>query len=121
MRLVLAFLFASLFIPAAPVTVQASIVTDGLRFMVQTDAPRSFYAQLDASGGATVQGPMIFQFELAAGQTFGATVPIGRGFTDGSIRVRVWASDGGVGPAAETIVDVTALPAQRVYLPLLSH
>lgn len=92
-----------------------------LTFTVQTDIPRSFYVELDTTGGATVQGPSFYLFSLKPGETFGRTITAVGGLTPGTVRVRVWASDGGEAPVAEQTVNVAARPAQRLYVPLLLH
>lgn len=111
MRLLIIALLAAL-IPSG-VTLDATMTTDGLRFVVQSDAPRHFYVQLDPVGGATIQSPIIYEFDLDAGESFGRVVSVSG---PGSVAVRVWASDGGEDPVAEQVV---VLPTRRTYLPLL--
>lgn len=108
MRLVLLALFLG-------VTLDTTLTDGNLSFVVQTDAPRSFYVQIDTIGGASTQAPTIYQFELAAGEQFGRTIPV---FGPGSIAVRVWASDGGEPPTVEALIP---LPAHHIYMPLINR
>lgn len=112
MRFVLALLLSALLLPPG-VTLDASMTEYGLTFTVRTDTARHVYVQLDPADGATIQDPIIYEFDLGANQGFSRTVQV---HSPGSVNVRVWVSDGGTGPAAESRV---FLPAHRTYLPLL--
>jgi hypothetical protein len=113
MRAIVVLLAALLAIPGVVLT---TAPTDaGGSFTVTTDAPRSFYVQIDAQGGARLQSPAIYVFGLETGESFGRTISAAG---PGSVRVRVWASDGGEGPAADQTI---ALPTRFVYVPLVVH
>lgn len=105
-------LLLSLLAPApSGVTLTAGLTDGDLVITVQTDAPRHFSMELGATGGASVNAPTIYEFDLLPGELFGRRIsPYG----PGAITIRVWASDGGNDPAAEQTVH---LPTLRVYLP----
>lgn len=118
MRLLLAFLL--LLAPTPGTTIQGDHVPDGVLFTVQTDAPRSFYAQIDVDGGASVDGPTIFLFSLNAGESFAKTIHAIPGVVPGGVTMRVWTSDN-----APVIALRVAIPAragvQHVYVPFALH
>lgn len=122
MPLLIVTLLAALLAPP-PVLLDAAIAplapggVAPLFFSVRTDAPRHFYAQVDTTDGLAAS-PVIFEFDLAPGATFAQRVDIAAlpGATTESVRVRVWASDGGAGPAADTTVPVVVMLPHRVYL-----
>src|SRR5512138_2343428 len=112
MKLLTIILLLSALLPSG-VTLDAGMTEYGLTFTVRSDTARHVYVQLDPADGATVQDPIIYEFDLGAGDAFGRTVQV---HGPGSVNVRVWVSDGGEAPATEARV---SLPAHRTYLPLL--
>lgn len=118
MLLIICALLSALASP--PVTLTAAMPAPGnLFFMVQTDAPRHFYAEIDTSAGLAA-APAIFEFDLLPGETFGHSVQVNQTtplhLQPEYVRVRVWASDGGEAPAAEQRIDVPFAPPLRVYV-----
>jgi hypothetical protein len=83
----------------------------GVFFVIASDAPRHLVVQIDAAGGAQIQSPTLYEYDIGAGELFGRNIEVSG---PGSVRVRVW--DGGGEPAADTTYE---LPTRRVYLPLL--
>jgi hypothetical protein len=83
----------------------------GVLFIVASDAPRHLYVQVDGAGGARIQSPIIYEYDIGAGELFGRTIEV---YGPGSVRVRVW--DGGADPSADTTYQ---LPTRRVYMPLM--
>jgi hypothetical protein len=88
---------------------------NGLILSIQTDTPRHLYVQLDASGGAVLNAPQIYEFDLQPGETFTRIIPA---YGPGTITASVWEDDGGIGPAASATVQ---LPTHRLYIPLAAH
>ncbi len=97
------------------------LTASGLQITVQSPAGcHPCYVQIDPSDGLSA-APQIFQFDLAPGDSFGATVnvaPVPGLHANGErVRVRVW--DGGEGPSADQTIAIAVAPLpERVYLPL---
>jgi hypothetical protein len=109
-RFILAFfLIASLTLPGVVLTMLPNEY--GVLFIVASDAPRHLYVQVDGAGGARIQSPIIYEYDIGAGELFGRTIEV---YGPGSVRVRVW--DGGTDPSADTTFQ---LPTRRVYVPLI--
>lgn len=113
MRLLLLAVLA-LFVPTG-VTLDATLTDHTLSFTVHTDAARHFYVQVVPSEGASTQSPTIYEFDLKASESFGRVLPV---IGPGRVAVRVWTSDGGTPPVAETVL---SLPTRRLYLPLINR
>lgn len=82
---------------------------NGVLFVIASDAPRHIYVQVDSAGGARVQSPTIYEYDIGAGEFFARTIEV---YGPGSIRVRVW--DGGEGPSQDQTFE---LPTHRLYVP----
>lgn len=104
-------MLALLFVPA-PITLDTTLANNELTFTISTDAPRRFYVEVQTNGGARADATF-YQFDLAAGESFGRTITVR---SPGTVAIRVWASDGGEGPVVEKTVE---LPSQRTYIPLI--
>ena len=89
--------------------------SNGLTLSIQTDAPRHMYVQLDTDGGAVLNAPQIYEFDLQPGETFTRIIPA---YGPGTVTARVWVSDGDKDPVA---AQTAALPTLRVYVPIATR
>lgn len=96
--------------------------SEGLTFTVTTDTAAHFYAQVDSTPGLAAS-PQIFEFDLAPGETFAHAINVslrpGLHLSPESVRVRVWSSEGGEGPAADESLALAAPPPLHYYVPLI--
>jgi hypothetical protein len=106
-------LFALLLALHAPPGLSLTMLPNeyGVSFVVHSDAPRHLYIQVDSAGGARVQSPTIYEYDIGAGELFARNIEVSG---PGAVRVRVW--DGGTDPSADTTYQ---LPTRRVYVPLI--
>lgn len=86
-----------------------------MTFVITSDAPRHFYVELDSTNGVSVGSPVIYEFDLEAGSSFGRRVIVTGGPSAGTARVRVWASDG---EYAEHVLPIEKGFALPLYIPL---
>ena len=93
------------------------LTTSGLQITVT--APQGChpcYVQIDTTGGVTAN-PQIFQFDLAAGETFGHAVQLARAPSQGgAVRVRVWTEQSDTNATADQTITIPAI--HRLYLPI---
>ncbi len=105
----IALLMYALALPGVVLTMQPN--QDGVAFIVASDAARHLYIEIDPAGGAQLQSPVQYQYDIGAGELFARNIEV---YGPGSVRVRVW--DGGAEPSADTTFQ---LPTRHVYLPLM--
>ena len=85
------------------------LTTSGLQITITAPAGcHPCYVQLDGGNAS----PSIYQFDLDAGESFGATSQV----QSGSVRVRVWTDTGGMDAVADQTTNIPA--PYRVYVPL---
>lgn len=89
-----------------------------MTFIVSSDEPRHFYVELDGTNGVSVGSPVIYEFDLAAGEQFGRRTIVTGGPSAGTARVRVWASDG---EYAEHVLPIEKGFSIPLYLPLATQ
>lgn len=88
------------------------LTTSGLQITVYTpNGCHPCYVQIDGNAD-----PSIYQFDLAAGDSFGATTRIAPG---GIARVRVWTEQSSTDADADQTILIPDAPRYRTYLPVL--
>lgn len=92
----------------------------GILFSVKTDTPHHFYVLAESTPGIAIE-PIQFEFDLAAGESFGATInaaPQLNAYTGPEyVTVSVW-DDGGA-PVAVQRIERPRSPYPHVYIPLI--
>lgn len=102
----------------------SSTGTSDLVFIVQSDAPRAFFAQVSASECLGI-GPQLFYFDLKPGEMVARTVRVAAlpcaHATGETVTIQVWALDGDGTPAAAQVVFVPIVdPFDHLYLPQIT-